>query len=144
MLQGCHLHSLARNLGIITAQHRNSPFEKTGFIFIGCKITGLYGGTVLGRPWGQFSRVIYAHTYMSNTISPEGWHNWDDPSKERWTLYLYSSYNFSFYHQNNVIGYVLFLERCTMENTSVMVQEPIDRGGLDGHMSYLAVSVHPF
>ncbi|KVH93217.1 Pectinesterase, catalytic [Cynara cardunculus var. scolymus] len=83
LFESCHLHSLATTFGTITAQHRNSPFENTGFIFVGCKITGMGDGTVLGRPWGSCSRVIFAHTFMSNVISPEGWRGWDDPSKER-------------------------------------------------------------
>ncbi|KAL8223786.1 hypothetical protein R6Q57_019261 [Mikania cordata] len=85
--QSCQLHSLAKNLGTITAQHRNSPLENTGFTFLGCKITGLDNATVLGRPWGSYSRVIYAHTYMSTAISPDGWRDWDDPSNQRTVYY---------------------------------------------------------
>ncbi|KAK1414448.1 hypothetical protein QVD17_30192 [Tagetes erecta] len=87
LFESCQLNSLAKNLGTITAQHRNSPLENTGFTFLGCKITGSDGGTVLGRPWGPFSRVIFAHTYMSNAVSPDGWRDWDDPSKERTVYY---------------------------------------------------------
>ncbi|XP_076945948.1 putative pectinesterase 11 [Bidens hawaiensis] len=87
LFESCQLHSLARALGTITAQHRNLPSENTGFIFLGCKITGLDNGTFLGRPWGPYSRVIYAHTYMSNTISPDGWHDWDDPRKQGTVYY---------------------------------------------------------
>lgn len=83
-MQNCQLNSLAKNLGIITAQHRNSPSENTGFVFVGCKITGLDNGTALGRPWGPFSRVIFANTYMSNAVSPEGWRDWDDPRNQRY------------------------------------------------------------
>nr|XP_043616019.1 putative pectinesterase 11 [Erigeron canadensis] len=85
--QNCQLNSLAKNLGIITAQHRNSPSENTGFIFLGCKITGLDNSTVLGRPWGPFSRVIFANTYMSNAVSPEGWRDWDETKYERYQHY---------------------------------------------------------
>ncbi|KAJ9537802.1 hypothetical protein OSB04_030535 [Centaurea solstitialis] len=87
LFESCHLHSLATTFGTITAQHRNSPFENTGFIFVGCKITGVGGGTALGRPWGSCSRVIFAQTFMSNAVSPEGWRGWDDPSKERTVYY---------------------------------------------------------
>ncbi|KAI3815149.1 hypothetical protein L1987_14805 [Smallanthus sonchifolius] len=87
VFDSCQLNSLAKSLGIITAQHRNSPSENTGFIFLDCKITGLDNGTALRRPWGPYSRVIYAQTYMSNTISPDGWRDWEDPSKERTVYY---------------------------------------------------------
>lgn len=97
VFQGCHLHSVAKSFGVITAQHRNSPLENTGLTFVGCKITGLVGGTVLGRPWGPYSRVIFAQTFMSDTVSPQGWLDWDDPSKQRCTLYPKAPYFFYFY-----------------------------------------------
>ncbi|CAH1434954.1 unnamed protein product [Lactuca virosa] len=87
IFEGCHLHSVAKSFGVITAQHRNSPLENTGLTFVGCKITGLVGGTVLGRPWGPYSRVIFAQTFMSDTVSPQGWLDWDDPSKQRTVYY---------------------------------------------------------
>lgn len=52
-----------------------SPSENTGFTFLVCKITGV-GSAVLGRPWGAYSRVVYALTYMSGVIVPQGWDDW--------------------------------------------------------------------
>lgn len=81
--QRCHIHSIAEEYpGAITAQKRSSPLENTGFTFLGCKITGV-GNTVLGRPWGPYSRVVFALTYMSSVILPEGWNDWGDPTKQR-------------------------------------------------------------
>jgi len=57
--------------------------ENTGLVFLGCKITGA-GTTFLGRPWGAYSRVLYAFTYMSGVIAPAGWDDWADPSKHRY------------------------------------------------------------
>lgn len=69
----------------ITAQKRETPWENTGFVFLGCKITGEgIGTTMLGRPWGVHSRVIYTLSYLSGSISPEGWNNWGDSKKERY------------------------------------------------------------
>lgn len=83
-MQRCHLHSLSKGDGAITAQHRNSPSEDTGFTFLGCKITGV-GTAILGRPWGPYSRVVFALTYMSSVIVPQGWDDWGDQSKRRCT-----------------------------------------------------------
>ncbi|KAJ8441992.1 hypothetical protein Cgig2_020137 [Carnegiea gigantea] len=85
----CHVHStLESGNGAITAQKRDSPWENTGLVFLGCKITGVGIGTaLLGRPWGVYSRVIYAFTYMSSAISPQGWNNWGMVEKERTVLY---------------------------------------------------------
>lgn len=71
----CHLHSLSVGTGAITAQRRMSPAEDTGFTFFGCKITGVKTA-VLGRPWGTYSRVVFAFTYMTSVILPQGWDDW--------------------------------------------------------------------
>ncbi|WCJ33793.1 Pectin lyase-like superfamily protein [Euphorbia peplus] len=78
LFEKCHIHSISKNNGSITAQHRDFDDQKTGFIFIGCKVTGA-GGAYLGRPWGVFSTVVFAQTYMSSAIAPAGWDTW--PSK---------------------------------------------------------------
>ncbi|CAI9104538.1 OLC1v1003230C2 [Oldenlandia corymbosa var. corymbosa] len=86
LFERCHLHTTSEKLGAITAQHRNSALENTGFIFLGCRITG-NGTTVLGRPWGPYSRVIFAFTYMSDVIVPQGWNDWGDPNKQSTAFY---------------------------------------------------------
>lgn len=71
----CHLRSLSVGTGAITAQRRMSPAEDTGFTFFGCKITGVKTA-VLGRPWGTYSRVVFAFTYMTSVVLPQGWDDW--------------------------------------------------------------------
>lgn len=61
--------------GSITAQNRENEPQICGFIFIKCKVYGI-GGVYLGRAKGPYSRVIFAKTYLSKTIVPEGWTNW--------------------------------------------------------------------
>ncbi|KDO43670.1 hypothetical protein CISIN_1g039481mg, partial [Citrus sinensis] len=77
LFESCHIHSLSTGNGAITAQKRVLPEENTGINFLGCKITGV-GKAVLGRPWGTYSRVVYALTYMSGVIQPPGWDDWHD------------------------------------------------------------------
>ncbi|XP_073140513.1 putative pectinesterase 11 isoform X2 [Henckelia pumila] len=84
--QKCHLHSLARGTGAVTAQRRQSPAEETGFTFVNCKITGVKSA-VLGRPWGDYSRVVFAFTYMSNVVLPQGWDDWGSLPKQRTAYY---------------------------------------------------------
>ncbi|KAH7282766.1 hypothetical protein KP509_35G046900 [Ceratopteris richardii] len=70
----CHLHSIATPWGSISAQKRLEPEENTGYSFVYCMVTG--SGTIyLGRAWGPYSRVVYAHTYFDNIIRPEGWND---------------------------------------------------------------------
>ncbi|XP_003594727.2 probable pectinesterase 67 [Medicago truncatula] len=61
--------------GSITAANRENESEMSGFIFIKGKVYGI-GGVYLGRAKGPYSRVIFAKTYLSKTIVPEGWTNW--------------------------------------------------------------------
>ncbi|KAK4491401.1 hypothetical protein RD792_002146 [Penstemon davidsonii] len=86
LYEKCHLHSISKGDGAMTAQKRESPLENTGFVFLGCKLTGS-GGAVLGRPWGSYSRVVYAITYMSDVVQPQGWNDWEDPTKQKTAYY---------------------------------------------------------
>ncbi|CAK9312667.1 unnamed protein product [Citrullus colocynthis] len=86
LFENCHLRSVSDSVGTITAQRRESPSENTGFVFMGCKITGI-NSAVLGRPWGAFSRVVFGFTYMSDLILPQGWDDWHDPSKQSTVYY---------------------------------------------------------
>lgn len=86
LFERCHLHSLSKADGAITAQHRNAPSEDTGFSFLGCKITGV-GTALLGRPWGAYSRVVFSLTYMSSVVVPQGWDDWGDQSKHSTVYY---------------------------------------------------------
>ncbi|XP_024025080.1 putative pectinesterase 11 [Morus notabilis] len=86
LFEKCHIHSLAEGTGAITAQRRESPSEDTGFTFLGCTITGTRTA-MLGRPWGDYSRVVFALSYMSNVILPQGWEDWGDSSKQSTVFY---------------------------------------------------------
>ncbi|KAF0906742.1 hypothetical protein E2562_012558 [Oryza meyeriana var. granulata] len=86
----CHLHSTSPvgAGGAFTAQQRSSESEDTGYSFVGCKLTGLGAGTaILGRPWGPYSRVVFALTYISSTVRPQGWDDWGDLAKQRTVFY---------------------------------------------------------
>ncbi|KAG8086145.1 hypothetical protein GUJ93_ZPchr0010g7484 [Zizania palustris] len=86
LYEGCHVHAIARNYGALTAQNRMSILEDTGFSFVNCRVTGS-GALYLGRAWGTFSRVVFAYTYMDNIITPRGWYNWGDPTREMTVFY---------------------------------------------------------
>ncbi|MBA0577372.1 hypothetical protein Golob_024716, partial [Gossypium lobatum] len=86
LFERCHLHTLSEEFSAITAQQRGSPTEETGFTFLDCKITG-ERTAILGRPWGSYSRVIFALTYMSNVILPRGWDDWGDATKQSTVFY---------------------------------------------------------
>ncbi|OIW15961.1 hypothetical protein TanjilG_04496 [Lupinus angustifolius] len=70
LFEGCHIRSIAYNLGVITAQRKNSSSENKGLSFVESKIIGS-GNIYFGRTWGPFSLVIFAYTYMENIIIPK-------------------------------------------------------------------------
>eukprot|EP00257_Ricinus_communis_P002077 XP_002512914.2 putative pectinesterase 11 [Ricinus communis] len=86
LFEKCHLHSISRNNGSITAQHRASQSDNTGFTFLGSKITGI-GSAYLGRPWGAYSRVVFALSYMSGVIVPPGWDSWSGQTRQSTVFY---------------------------------------------------------
>ncbi|XP_061994372.1 probable pectinesterase 67 [Rosa rugosa] len=62
--------------GSVTANHRENANEFSGFVFIKGKVYGVGDHVYLGRAKGPFSRVVFAETYLSKTIVPQGWTNW--------------------------------------------------------------------
>src|SRR5262249_38519519 len=43
--------------------------------------------TFLGRPWRDFSAVVYLNTEMSDVVRPAGWNNWNLPAREKTARY---------------------------------------------------------
>jgi pectinesterase len=79
---------LARGDGYVTAA--STPEEQPhGFVFSGGTIDGETPSvrTYLGRPWRAFGSVAFLHTAMSEAVRPAGWHNWDQPSREKTVRY---------------------------------------------------------
>jgi pectinesterase len=69
--------------GYITAASTpaGQPF---GLVFSRCTISGPAGvRTYLGRPWRPYAEVAFLNTQMSEVIRPAGWHNWNQPEREK-------------------------------------------------------------
>ncbi|KAJ3693540.1 hypothetical protein LUZ60_009020 [Juncus effusus] len=67
-----------RSLPIIGRSHD----DKSGFVFLKGKVYGT-GDIYLGRANEAYSRVIFAKTYFSKTITPAGWTNWSYQSSTK-------------------------------------------------------------
>src|SRR5947209_7752184 len=82
----CHIHCLRDGYITAASTPEREPF---GFVFAHCQITGASPTvkTYLGRPWRPFANVIYLDTEMSEVVRPAGWHNWDQPERERSARY---------------------------------------------------------
>jgi pectinesterase len=86
VFENCHIHG--KKNSYITAA--STPQHKEfGYVFTNCKITAspetdkLY----LGRPWRPFAKTVFLNCDLSESILPEGWHNWNKPDAERTSFY---------------------------------------------------------
>jgi len=81
--QGCTL-GLVRAAGTITAQGRTSTAETGYFVLDRAKFvlganaaSGTKGTVFLGRPWGNYARVVFQNTNEENMIAAAGWEAWN-------------------------------------------------------------------
>eukprot|EP00850_Spirogloea_muscicola_P005704 SM000026S08953 [mRNA] locus=s26:623720:626118:- [translate_table: standard] len=91
ILQECTLY--ARAQGAYTAQARSDLSQATGFVFLRCNVTGVSQASprlsrdlyslllfdrrslhaLLGRAWGAAARIIFAYSFLDDTITLGTW-----------------------------------------------------------------------
>lgn len=128
----CIVHSATKTFGAIAAHHRDSPYDDTGFSFINCTINGS-GKVLLGRAWGNYSRIIYSYCDIDDIISPPGWSDWGFPSRD-----MYGS--FCIHFQFNLLSNDCVIFSCScpfvgllfLGNTSAGEKEQIESTGRHG------------
>lgn len=74
----CEFHSRPGSEVMITAQGRHSQHEDSGYYMLNCRITGPDEGNrvVLGRPWRDFSTVLFFNTEIIQKLDMDGWSEW--------------------------------------------------------------------
>lgn len=74
--------------GYITAASTDKDI-RFGYVFKNCRVTGNApeNSYYLGRPWRPYAKVLFMNTFLDDQIKPEGWHNWNDPEKEKTAFY---------------------------------------------------------
>ncbi|KAJ4977398.1 hypothetical protein NE237_002504 [Protea cynaroides] len=100
LYENCKLISIAKPVpvgskninGAVTAHGKTFKDENTGFVFVNCFIGGT-GRIWLGRAWRPYSRVIFAYTTMTDIISPDGWNDFNDATRDQ--TVFYGEYNCS-------------------------------------------------
>ncbi len=63
--------------------------EKYGYVFNRCRLTAAPGvdKVYLGRPWRDYANVVYLNCEMGSHIQRAGWHNWNNPAREKTAFY---------------------------------------------------------
>ncbi|KAG6533943.1 hypothetical protein ZIOFF_007822 [Zingiber officinale] len=82
MYKSCVLNSIGS--GWLTANSKSNKSSPTGFVFKFCTIRAS-GKTYLGRPWNEWSTVVFYKTYMPANIVPEGWAAWGSSDQSKTT-----------------------------------------------------------
>lgn len=83
--ENCQIHCLRDGYITAASTPRDQPY---GLVFRRCRITGEPGArTYLGRPWRPYAMTVFLETFMAGVVRPEGWHNWNDPARERTVRY---------------------------------------------------------
>jgi pectinesterase len=81
----CTIHATAN--GYLTAANTTKD-QKYGYVFDHCTVTGAPNAkTYLGRPWRPYAATVFLNSEISGVMRPEGWNNWNDPSREKTVRY---------------------------------------------------------
>lgn len=88
----CEIHSIRNSFVTAASTPEGNLF---GYIFRHCKLTAEPGvdKVYLGRPWRAYAKTVFIDCELGSHITPEGWHNWDKPEREKTTFY--AEYNSS-------------------------------------------------
>jgi pectinesterase len=82
---------------MLTAHMRTAPDQDRGYVFDHCRITADEGvGRLwLGRPWRDYSRVIFLNTRIDATLEPAGWREWTPGTTARLATAFYAEHGSS-------------------------------------------------
>lgn len=87
--ENCHIHALSNGYLTAASTPADHPY---GYVFYRCKVTADPAVTseYLGRPWRNWAAVIWRECEFPEVINPKGWHNWNDPAREKTARYYES------------------------------------------------------
>lgn len=95
VFERCEIHSIAHAAGgYVTAQSNTRAGQDAGYVFHHCRLTAEEGAgkVYLGRPWRDYSTVVYLKTWMGPQIQPEGWSEWKGAPTKRLETATYAEF----------------------------------------------------
>jgi pectinesterase len=96
VFENCEIHSIAHGPGgYLTAESNTRPGQDAGYVFNHCKITADAGAgdVYLGRPWRDYSTVIFMNTDMEAPILKAGWSDWKSAPQPRLPTATYAEFH---------------------------------------------------
>ncbi|HUR19169.1 MAG TPA: pectinesterase family protein [Vicinamibacterales bacterium] len=90
--ENCHIHGVAHDEVMLTAHMRTAADQDRGYVFHRCRITADEGvGRLwLGRPWRDYSRVVFIETRIDAKLERAGWREWTPGTTERLATAFYA------------------------------------------------------
>jgi len=100
VFENCEIRAIPHAAGgYLTAQSNTVPNQDGGYVFNHCRLTSdagvAKGSYYLGRPWRDYSTVIYMNTWMGEQIAPAGWSAWEGSETDRLKTATYAEYRSS-------------------------------------------------
>lgn len=90
----CHLHGLAHDGVMFTAQSRLTPEQDSGYVFDHARVTvdRKATGVFLGRAWRPYATVVFLNSRLGKGLDPKGWREWTPGKTETWKTAYYAEY----------------------------------------------------
>lgn len=90
----CRIHAVAHEEVMLTAHMRTAPDQDRGYVFNRCVITADpgVGRLWLGRPWRDYSRVIFIDTRIDAKLEAAGWREWTPGTTARLATAYYAEH----------------------------------------------------
>ena len=98
VFEGCEIRSIAHAAGgYVTAQSNTRKGQDAGYVFDHCRLTADEGAgkVFLGRPWRDYSTVIFMNTEMGEHIQGAGWSEWKGAPTRRLETATYAEFRTS-------------------------------------------------
>jgi pectinesterase len=90
----CHIHGIANDIVMITAQSKVKAEQDSFYVFDRCRITADAGvGELwLGRAWRPYATVIFMRTQIDAPLQPAGWREWTPGTTDTFKTATYREY----------------------------------------------------
>ena len=90
----CHIHGIANEIVMITAQSKVKPEQDSAYVFDRCRITA--DASVkelwLGRAWRPYATVVFMRTRIDAPLQPAGWREWTPGTTDTFKTATYREY----------------------------------------------------